>query len=151
MGFVSPFVEGALKTHYQEVLVMKKHIRSAISLLFALGVLMASFATAQAVEPRYTGVAQIYSTLNISNSGAASCSGKVVLRSGYTADLTVELKQDGETIKTWTNSGSGTVTAGGTYYVESGHGYIVTTTATVYDSNDNVIESPSKDSPKSSY
>lgn len=130
---------------------MKKHTRTAISLLLLLGALMANFATVQAVEPRYTGVTQISSTLNISNSGAASCSGKVKLRNGYTADLTVELKQDGETIKTWTSSGSGTVTAGGTYYVMSGHDYIVTTTATVYDSNNKLVESPSTDSLKSSY
>lgn len=130
---------------------MKKHTRSAILLLLLFGTLMASFVTAQAVEPRYTGVAQIYSTLNISNSGAASCSGKVVLWNGYTADLTVELKQDGNTIKTWKSSGSGTVTAGGTYYVMSGHDYIVTTSATVYDSDGNNVCTPSTDSPKSSY
>lgn len=151
MVFVSPFVEGIPQTNYQEALVMKKHTRSAISLLLLFGALMASFATAQALEPRYTGVAQISSTLNISQSGAASCSGRAVLWSGYTADLTVELKQDGNTIKTWRSSGSGTVTAGGTYYVMSGHNYIVTTTATVYDSNGNKVNTPSEDSPQSSY
>lgn len=130
---------------------MKKNIRYAISLFMLLGVLMANFATARAVEPRYIGVSRIYSTLNISQSGAASCSGKVALRDGYTADLKVELKQDGETIKTWTTSGSGTFSTGGTYYVKSGHDYVVTTTATVYDSNEKVIESPSADSLKSSY
>lgn len=130
---------------------MKKHARSAISFLLLLGVLMASFTTAQAVEPRYTGVAQISSTLNISKGGAASCKGNAVVWNGYTVDLLVELKQDGETIKTWTNSGSGTVSAGGTHYVKSGHDYIVTVTVTVYDSNNNVVDTPSKDSPKSSY
>lgn len=130
---------------------MKKHTQTAISLILLLGALMTNFATVQAVEPRYTGLTLISSTLNISTSGAASCSGKVKLRNGYTADLIVELKQDGETIKTWKSSGSGTVTAGGTYYVKSGHDYIVTTTATVYDSNDTVIETPSADSLESSY
>lgn len=130
---------------------MKKHTRSAIVLLLLLGALMTSLAAAQAVEPRYAGVIRIYSTLNISKSGAASCSGEVRLRNGYTTDLKVELKKDGSTIKTWTSSGSGTVSAGGTYYVMSGHDYIVTTTATVYDSNNKVVESPSEDSLECSY
>lgn len=130
---------------------MKKQIRTAISLVLLLGVMIATFATAYAVEARYTGVSRITSTLTISSSGAAECTGKAMLYSGYTADVKVELKQDGTTIKTWTSSGSGTVRAGGTYYVESGHNYIVTTTATVYDSNNKVIEKPFKDSVSKSY
>lgn len=130
---------------------MKKHIRSAISLILLLAVMMATFATAYAVEPRYTGIARLDSSLTIANNGAASCSGSATTYSGYTATVKVELKQDGTTIKTWTNSGSGTVRAGGTYYVESGHTYTVTTTATVYDSNSQVIGTPSKDSPSTSY
>lgn len=130
---------------------MKKHTRTAMALLLLVGALMANFATAQAVELRYAGVSRISSTLNISSSGAASCSGQAIIRSGYTADLTVELQQDGTTIKTWTDSGSGTLSAGGTYYVTSGHDYIVVTTATVYDSNGNYVESPSGNSPTKSY
>ena len=130
---------------------MKKHTRTAISLLLLLGALMASFATAHAVEPRYIGVAQLSSTLNISSSGAASCSGKAILWAGYTADVKVELKQDGTTIKTWTGSGSPAASAGGTYFVTSGHTYVVITTATVYDSDGNIVETPSKDSVKSFY
>lgn len=130
---------------------MKKHTRTAISLLLLLGALMANFATAHAVEPRYIGVAQLSATLNISSNGAASCGGKAILWNGYTVDVKVELKQDGTTIKTWTSSGSGIVSAGGTYYVTSGHEYVVITTATVYDSDGNIVETPSKDSVKSSY
>lgn len=130
---------------------MKKHIQTAISLILLLGVMMATLATAYAVEARYTGVSSLTATLTISNSGAATCKGTVAVRSGYKADVKVELKQDGTTIQTWTNSGSGTVRAGGTKYVESGHSYIVTTTVTVYDSNDRVIETPFTDSDKKSY
>lgn len=125
---------------------MKKHIRSAISLVMLLGVLMATFAPAYAVEPRYTGISSLTASLTISATGKAECSGKAVVRTGYTADVKVELKKDGTTIKTWTNSGSKTVPAGGTYYVESGHNYMVTTTATVYDSNNKVVENPFEDS-----
>ena len=130
---------------------MKKHIRPTILMLLAVSMLMAGFTTAQAVEPRYTGITRINSTLTISAKGAARCTGEIMLRPGYTADLTVELKQDGTIIKTWTGTGSGTISAGSTYFVTSGHDYVVTTTATVYDSNGKIVESPSKDSAEVSY
>ncbi len=125
---------------------MKRQIRFAISLVLLVGVLMANFVTALAIEPRFTGIAQLFSRLSISADGAATCKGEVELRSGYSADLTVELKRDGTTIKTWTSSGSSYVSAGGTYFVTSGHNYVVTTTATVYKSNGQWVESPSRDS-----
>lgn len=130
---------------------MKKHIKLAILLFLLAGLILAIFVTIRAVEPRYTGIFNISPTLNISTSGAASCYGAVMVRSGYTADLTVELKQDGTTIKTWTDSGSGSIRVQGTYYVISGHDYVVTTTAIVYDSNNRVIETSSADSAERSY
>lgn len=130
---------------------MKTRTRFAISLLLALSMLMANLVTAQAIELRYTGITRIHSDLTISAKGVASCEGKVALRSGYTADLTVELKQDGVTIETWTKAGSGIITAGGTRFVSSGHDYILVTTATVYDKDGKIIETPSKDSVKVSY
>lgn len=133
----------------------KKIVSSLLAMAMLVSVLAASAGTALAAEPvqsepRYTGIILLSSTLSISSSGGANCKGSAEVRSGYTADVTVELKQDGATIKTWTSSGSGTVSAGGTYYVMSGHGYVVTTTANVYK-NGSLIESPSKDSLKSSY
>lgn len=132
---------------------MKRNVQKAISLLLLLGALVTNFVAVQAeeIEPRYTGIAQLKSSLNISSGGAASCTGKAILWDDYTVDLTIELKQDGTTIKTWTKSGSGVVSGGGTYYVASGHDYIVVTTATVYDKDGNVVGTPSKDSPESHY
>ena len=130
---------------------MKTHTRFAISLLVAVSILTANLVTVHAIELRYAGVIHLNSSLTISARGAATCSGSVSLMSGYTADITVELKRDGTTIKTWTDSGSRTVSADGTYYVTSGHDYVVTTTATVYDSNGKIVETPSKDSTKVSY
>lgn len=130
---------------------MKKHIRSALSLILLLGVLATNLVPVQAIVPRFTGVLNLTSTLNISSTGAALCKGEARIRDGYTADVKVELKKDGTTIKTWTKSGSGTVRAGDTYYVTSGHSYIVTTTATVYKSNGQWVESPSADSAKEYY
>ncbi len=132
---------------------MRKLLCSTIPAFLLLGILVGNITAAQAsdVMPLYTGIASVTSRLTISDAGGASCSGKVMLWDDYTADVTVELKRDGTTIKTWTSSGSGMVSAGGTYYVASGHEYVVTTTATVYDSNGKIVESPSKDSPSKNY
>ena len=125
---------------------MKIYIQFVVSLFLVVGVLVANFVIAQAVEPRYTGVCRLSSNLSISSSGAATCKGTAMLDSGYTADVKVELKRDGTTIKTWTTSGNRTIRISETHYVLSGHNYIVKTSATVYDSNNKVVESPSVDS-----
>lgn len=130
---------------------MKKHACLVISLILLVGILTANLATAQTVVPRYIGATDLYSSLDISSTGAARCDGEVDLRSGYTADLTVELQRDGVTIKTWRSSGNGDVTAGGTYYVESGHDYVVVATATVYNSSGQWIESPVRYSAEQHY
>jgi len=124
-----------------------------VSLLLLLSIVMAGFGAAQAaeIEPRYTGIAHVYAVLNISEIGAASCGGSTRVRSGYTADLTVELKRDGTTIKTWTASGTGNLTAGSTYFVTSGHTYVVTTSVVVYDSTGTIVEDTSVDSQVSEY
>lgn len=131
----------------------KKSKRSITSLLLLVALLMANLVPAQAVqiEPRYTGITGLSTVLTISASGGAKCGGEVIALSGYTADLTVELKQDGTTIKTWTASGTGVVSAGSTYYVKSGHDYVVTTSVEVYTSSNTLVCTASKDSPESSY
>ena len=130
---------------------MKKTVRSALALFLALALLVAGAATALAVQPRFTAIITMYSTLQISSVGRTTCEGGASLRDGYTADVTVELKQDGTVIKTWTDSGSGDPFAGGHYYVAKGHEYVVTSTVTVYDSHGRLVESPSQDSPTRTY
>ncbi|WP_294856590.1 hypothetical protein [uncultured Oscillibacter sp.] len=126
----------------------KKSIRATIFTLLLVSIFSASLVSARAtqIELMYTGVSSLSSSLTISTSGGATCAGRASVRSGYTVDLTVELKQDGSTIKTWTSEGTGIVSAGGVHYVMSGHSYVVTTTATVYDSNNHLVENPDKDS-----
>ncbi len=126
----------------------KKSIRATVFMLLLVSLFSANLVSAGATQIglMYTGVSSLTSGLTISTSGAATCGGRASVRSGYTVDLTVELKQDGSTIKTWTSSGTSIVSAGGTYYVASGHSYVVTTTAAVYDSNDHLVENPDKDS-----
>ncbi|MCI6362866.1 hypothetical protein [Intestinimonas butyriciproducens] len=133
---------------------MRKHfVRTTLSMFLLVSIFAASLAGAHAaqVEPRYAGISDIKATLSISSSGGAKCKGTAEVNRGYTVDLTVELKQDGETINTWTDSGTGMVSTGGTYYVTSGHDYVVTTTAEVKDSNGRIVETPSKDSPVKSF
>jgi len=132
---------------------MKKMFRSTLPLFLLMGILVSSLITAHAesISPRYTGISTLSSAINISSIGGATCTGTVTLRSGYTVDLTVALKQDGTTIKTWTASGSGTICAGNTYYVASGHEYFVRTTATVYNSDGKIVEVQSTDSQTRSY
>lgn len=121
---------------------MKRKNRSTIPAFLLLCAILGNLLVAQASEvmPLYIGIGSITTGLTISDDGKATCDGTVVLRSGYTADVTVELKQDGTTIKTWTASGNMRVPAGGIYYVASGHLYIVKTTADVYDSDGNWVE-----------
>lgn len=139
---------------------MKKQLCAALSLILLLGIVVSSAAFAQPIvdvdqpeeaTPRFTGISTLASTLSISKYGRATCGGTVSIRDGYTVDLTVELKQDGTVIKTWTNSGSGILDAGGSYYVTSGHTYVVTTTAEVYNSSGTLVEAPSEDSLEKSY
>lgn len=132
---------------------MKKKIRSTIPAFLLLSALIGNLMVAQAsqVMPLYTGIGSIISGLTISDAGKATCDGTVVVWAGYTADVTVELKRDGTTIKTWTNSGSMRVAASGTYYVASGHTYVVTTTADVYDSAGNWVATYSGNSLTKNY
>ncbi len=130
---------------------MKKTIRSALALFLTLALLVAGTATVFAMQPRFTGILYMYSGLQISSAGKATCEGKANLREDYTADVTVELKRDGTVIKTWTASGSRNVSAGGSYYVTSGHEYVVTTTVEAYDANGTLVDNTSKDSQTSTY
>lgn len=132
---------------------MKRRICTTIWLFLLFGVLMVNFAAAQEnqIEPRYVGIDSIYSALDISSSGKATCTGRVVVKSGYTADVTVELQQDGSTIKTWTDSGAGFIRISKTHYVSSGHGYTVKTSATIYDSNEKIVATMSDTSEEKTY
>ena len=122
---------------------MKKFTRPTLSLLLAAA-LTAALLPAQAakVSPRYTGISAINASLEIEN-GRANCSGTVEVKPNYTVDLVLELKRDGTVIKTWTDSGTGRSKINKTYYVTSGHDYELEVTATVYNSSNKVVETPS--------
>lgn len=133
---------------------MKKLIRSTVPMLLLVSMLMGSLASAHASEVslQYIEIASFSSGLRISNTGRATCEGTAMMwEDDITTTVTVELKKDGETIKTWTETGTEVISAGGIYYVPKGHTYVVTTTVTVYDADGNVIECESKDSPSKYY
>lgn len=132
---------------------MKKTLRSVVSVCLLAAILLGGLgaARASAVTPRYIRVSTLVSRLTISSMGRAVCSGEVTVDPGYTVELKVELKRDGTVIETWTDSDTLLVSVEGIYYVTRGHEYVVTTTATVYDANGNIVEAPSKDSPVKSY
>ena len=115
----------------------------------------AMVANAVEVEPRYTGIYSIESTIDISPSGRINCSGSVIGRSGYTIELTVELQRfdsDWETIKTWEKTSSGVISLEGTYFVpKNNKDYQVVTTAIVKDSSGKIVESPSLESEIQTY
>lgn len=98
------------------------------------------------VSPRYTGMSLLAATLDISFAGRASCYGYARILSGYSADLAVELQQDGETIKTWTSSGTKEIEILKDYWVAPGYDYQVIATATVKDSSGLIVDISSIDS-----
>lgn len=128
---------------------MKKRISSCISFALVLACIVATLcigASATEIVPRYSGIILINADLNVSSSGRADCYGYVMIKDGYSADLTVALQRDGVTIKSWSDSGSDEVEIEKTYYVTPGHDYQVIVTAVVRDSGGWIVERPSADS-----
>lgn len=116
----------------------------ALLLIFALSTFGAEAAAKEKeVSLRYTGVSTLAASLDISNSGYASCYGYAKVLTGYTADVMVELQQDGDTIKTWTASGTKDIEVLKNYWVASGHDYQVVVTATVKNTSGIIVDTPS--------
>lgn len=128
---------------------MSKKVARSMSLLLALVCLTTALCmstSAVEITPRYTGITTLNADINVSSSGRADCYGYVRTRSGYSADVTVELQCDGQTIKSWSDSGSGVIEIEKTYYVTPGHDYQVVVTAVVRNAQGVIVEIPSSDS-----
>lgn len=132
---------------------MKKSVQYSILVVFIFGMFLSGTTTARAttMQPKYVVIRSLQATLSISEQGRASCVGQLLVASGYTTHLTMELKRDGITIMTWRDSGSSSFTMSKPYYVTSGHTYSVTATATVYNANNQIVETQSHSSPARSY
>lgn len=129
----------------------KRTMRSLCTSLMLACLLLTSFTVSAGaaviippeINPQYTGIYALEADLNISDDGCATCYGSVSIRSGYTATLSMQLKRDGVTIKTWSDSGSTSFDIEKDYYVTGDYDYQVVVTATVKNSAGTVIESPS--------
>ena len=132
------------------MMTMKKCATRSLSAICAVICILSSLcvsvsASEPKVELRYTGISSLFTEIDISDSGRATCYGYAAGRSGYSVDLTLELQRDGRTIKKWSNNGTGEVEITETYFVTSGHDYQTIVSATVTDSRGNeFVESPSK-------
>ena len=125
----------------------KRVVKSIAAAVLVLCMVSSLFITALASTEerddsvtRYTGVFDCFAGLSISDWGKTSCSSYVDCMTGYFATLTMELKRDTDTIKTWTASGTGIVSLSKTYYVVSGYTYQVVATIVVKDSHGVVVD-----------
>lgn len=107
------------------------------------------------VQPRLTGVASMSAGLDIRTVGnaigLATCTGFANLYSGFSAEIVVELKKDGLTIKSWSDTTSSMCEVAGTYYVASGYTYWVKTTVYVYNSSNVLVATETEYSPSWDY
>lgn len=101
---------------------------------------------ADTVSPRANTFSYLTSLLEIT-SGMASCTGKVTVSKGYTANITMELYRDEVSIKSWNLDGqTGTFGLSKDYFVTSGHTYQVIVSVDVYNSSGKLIEQATKES-----
>lgn len=107
--------------------------------------------TEESVQPRYIGVSSVRANLDISSSGRASVGGTIRTYSGYTVTVSVSLMQDGTSIKSWSKSGSGILTISQNYYVMSGHDYYTSLYISVYNSNNQLVDTITTSSNTVSY
>ncbi len=125
-------------------------------LLFSLSVgTSASAATVNPIQPMYVGVTFLSPGITISSSGTITCKDTVILKSGYSSDVTWELKRGNNgnlsNLSTWTASGRGELLLNQVRYASHGYSYQLKTTAKVYNSNGNYVETAIKYSSVVSY
>lgn len=135
---------------------MKKRISKFLSMFLALSCITTTLSNAAAIEPRYVGLSSLIVSFDISSSGLSVSYGSASLRSGYTADLSLELQRSSNgyswsTIKDWSTSGSGKITLEKSYYVVAGYDYRAKCSVQVYDSHGNLVDSDTAYSATVSY
>ncbi len=130
-----------------DIFMKKRVVKSFTAIVLVLCMLSSLFITAFASDEerddsatRFTGIFDCYAGLSISDWGKASCSSFADCKMGYSATITMELKRDTTTIKTWTASGTSIVSLSKTYYVMSGYTYQVVATIVVKDSHGVVVD-----------
>lgn len=129
---------------------MKKRITSGILILALVLTSIASTSsayTAPSVQPRWSTMSAFTAQLDVSSLGRMDCTCRARLRdSSNSADLTMSLQRSSNgtswtTVKTWTDSGRGSVSMDESWYVLSGYSYRVKATVEVYNSSGTLVES----------
>lgn len=133
---------------------MKKFVSLCLSvILMAALVIPADAISPNSMSPNFTYIWSLGSGLNISQSGKADCSGSVDASSNsYTAKLTITLQQSTSSgwkaIKSWSITGAGQgLIIEEYYYVNSGT-YRVCSTAIIYGTAGQLLETESIYSPE---
>ena len=129
------------------------------SFILVIAMFAAMFTTASAIsplqtdiQPRYIGIIAADVNLEISSSGNATVKATVRASSGYTVNLDVSLMRDsGTSVKSWSDSGGGTVEIQKNYYVTPGHDYYVLATISVFDQNGRQVDTIEKETSMRSY
>lgn len=127
---------------------MKKAISVCCVLIIVFQLFVgATYAAApEEMTPYYTGVYSVGANLKIVNEtlGKSESQAVAILRAGYTAEVTMTLKQISvgsvEELKTWNDSLSATGEIKHTYYIPSGYGYTLIVSMDIYDSDGDFVE-----------
>lgn len=127
---------------------MKKILKRLVPMLVMIALLsiQVSATTASKVSPRYTGIYTFAVGCDVTTSGRTDNYGRVELRDGYTADMTLTLQRssDGVTwyeVKSWETTGEDIVVLDKSYYVSSGYNYRAKCVVEIYDENGTFVES----------
>ena len=99
------------------------------------------------VSPMYIAISQAHNNLTIDTSGNAKCQGSTKVKSGYNAEVIVELQQYNNgwtTIKTWSSSDGYYSVVDSNKSISKGYSYRVKTTHRSYNSSWTQIESVEK-------
>lgn len=130
--------------------------RATITLMLVLitvGGISVSAAQTEPLQPLYTGLSRISPNLTIS-SGTIFCEDTIMVRSGYTANVTWELQGGIDKltpITTWTDSGSNILQLNKTRVAISGYSYRLKTNVKVYNSTGKLVDDVTKFSVTVSY
>ncbi len=133
---------------------MKKRIISVFLIFLFLFATMLSAQAADLEPPEpsdpispYIGVATASIALSRASNGDAQATGTIVLKNGYYANATVALYKEWNTTPTVSWSQSSTyIWISQSYSVSSGYTYYATLSASIYDSNNNYVDTVSLES-----
>lgn len=133
-----------------------KYMAISLMLLFSLNAgNFALAANTDSIQPMYVGVVSLFPHVKVTSAGLVVCTDTVTLKNGYSADVTWELNYGAggnfSNRSTWTASGSRNISLYKERYAVRGYSYQLKTSAKVYDSSKNYVETVVKYSPVVSY